>query len=101
MSLMDILGFVNRIHHDDANHIVTYFDQIMILYNFIGRKQNVSVSVDGANTTFELVFDNELDASNLYEFLNGTQFDIYKNRYIVEMQLSGVTILTKIYKVVP
>ena len=101
MSLMDILGFVNRIHHDDANHIVRYFDQIMILYNFIGRKQNVSVSVDGTNTVFEIVFDNELDASNLYEFLNGTQFNIYQNKYIVEMQLSGVTILTKIYKVVP
>lgn len=98
---MDILGFVNKIHHDDANYIARYFDQIMILYNFIGRRQNVSISMDGTNTTFEIIFDNEVEASSLYEFLNGTQFNIYQNRYTVEMQLSGVTILTKIYKVVP
>ena len=98
---MDILGFVNKIHHDDANYIARYFDQIMILYNFIGRRQNVSISMDGTNTAFEIVFDNEVEASNLYEFLNGTQFNIYQNRYTVEMQLSGVAILTKIYKVVP
>jgi hypothetical protein len=98
---MFILGFVNKIHHDDANYIARYFDQIMILYNFIGRRQNVSISMDGTNTAFEIVFDNEVEASSLYEFLNGTQFNIYQNRYTVEMQLSGVTILTKIYKVVP
>lgn len=98
---MDILGFVNKIHHDDANYIARYFDQIMILYNFIGRRQNVSISMDGTNTAFEIIFDNEVEASSLYEFLNGTQFNIYQNRYTVEMQLSGVTILTKIYKVVP
>ena len=98
---MDILGFVNKIHHDDANYIARYFDQIMILYNFIGRRQNVSISMDGTNTAFEIIFDNEVEASSLYEFLNGTQFNIYQNRYTVEMQLSGDTILTKIYKVVP
>ena len=98
---MDILGFVNKIHHDDANYIARYFDQIMILYNFIGRRQNVSISMDGTNTAFEIIFDNEVEALSLYEFLNGTQFNIYQYRYTVEMQLSGVTILTKIYKVVP
>ena len=98
---MDILGFVNKIHHDDANYIARYFDQIMILYNFIGRRQNVSISMDGTNTAFEIIFYNEVEASSLYEFLNGTQFNIYQNKYTVEMQLSGVTILTKIYKVVP
>lgn len=101
MSLMDILGFVNRINNNDASDIVRCFDQIMILYNFIGHKQNVSVSVDGSNAIFEIVFENNMDANNLYNFLNGTHFNIYQNRYIIEMELSGVTILTKIYKVVP
>ena len=101
MSLMDILGFVNKIHNNDANSIVRYFDQIMILYNFIGRKQNVSISVDGSNAVFEIVFDNPKDASSIYGFLNGSHFDIYQSRYTIDMELSGVTILTKIYKVVP
>lgn len=101
MSLMDILGFVNRMQNDDANNIVRYFDQIMILYSFIGRKQNVSVSVDGSNATFEIVFENYMDAQRIYEFLNGSQFDIYQTKYIIEMELSGITILTKINKVVP
>lgn len=101
MSLMDILGFVNRIHNDDANNIVRYFDQIMILYNLIGHKQNISVSVDGSNAIFEIVFENSIDASNMYEFLNGSHFGIYQSKYIIEMELSGVTILTKIHKVVP
>lgn len=101
MSLMDILGFINRINNDDANNIVRYFDQIMILYNFIGRKQNVSVSVDGSNAIFEILFENSMDAYNMYNFLNGSHFEIYQSRYIIEMELSGVTILTKINKVVP
>lgn len=97
---MSIIDFVNQIHHEDATNIVQCFDQIMILYNFIGTRQNVSVSVDGNNATFEILFTSSSDASNLYEFLNGTQFVIYQNTYNIEMELSGATIFTKIYKVV-
>ena len=97
---MSIIDFVNQIHHEDATNIVQCFDQIMILYNFIGTRQNVSISVDGNNATFEILFASSSDASNLYEFLNGTQFMIYQNRYNIEMVLSGATIFTKIFKVV-
>lgn len=98
---MSILDFVNQIHSDEANSIVQCFDQIMILYNFVGTRNNVSISIDGSNASFEIVFTNNSDAENLYEFLNGTEFIVYQSKYNIEMQLSGVTVLTKIYKVIP
>ena len=100
MSMIDFMG--NNISHNDPNLIVRYFDQIMILYNFMGtKKQNVNISVNDNDAQFEIVCDSCTDAMNLYQFLNNTHFTIYQITYNIEMQISGVTVLAKIYKVAP
>ena len=100
---MSTSEFVNKIDKDSVSSIITrFFDEIMILYNLVGSRMDMTITADKSNSvaTFMLNMSNENDAINLYNTLNNTYFSIYSDKYIISMQLSGRSISTVIYKTI-
>lgn len=100
---MSTSEFVSKINKDSISGIITrFFDEIMILYNLVGSRMDMTISADDSCSiaTFTLAMSNEDDAINLYNTLNNTYFSIYSDKYIISMQLSGRSILTVINKTI-
>ena len=100
---MSTSEFVNKIDKDSISNVITrFFDEIMILYNLIGNRIDMSISADNSSSvaTFTLTMYDENDAINLYNNLNNTYFSIYSDKYIISMQLSGRSISTIINKTI-
>lgn len=100
---MSTSEFVNKI--DDGNRsstVVRFFDEIMILYNLLGSKRDMKIYADGGSSiaTFTLEMNSDDDAVDIYNTLNNTFFSIYNDKYIIEMSLSGRSVLTSIYKAI-
>lgn len=96
-------NFVNKINRDNIPQIITRcFDEIMILYNLIGTKKDITISVDNdsPSTKFILEMKSEEEANNLFDNLNNSFFSVYEDKFIIEMELSGRSIYTKIYKAI-
>lgn len=100
---MSTSEFVSRINRDSISRVVTrFFDEIMILYNLVGNRTDMTIDADNSNSiaTFLLNMGNENDAINLYNTLNNTYFSICNDKYTISMQLSGRSISTVIYKAI-
>ena len=100
---MNTSEFVSRIDKDSISMVITkFFDEIMILYNLLGNRTDMTISADNSNSiaTFLLNMGNEDEALNIYNMLNNTYFSIYSDKYIISMQLSGRSISTVIYKAI-
>lgn len=100
---MNTSEFVSRIDKDSISTVITkFFDEIMILYNLLGNRTNMTISADNSNSvaTFVLNMGDEDEALNIYNMLNSTYFSIYDDKYIISMQLSGRSISTVIYKAI-
>lgn len=98
---MNATEFIKNFNSDDISSIVTrFFDEIMVLYNLVGNRQDLDICTDNnaSLATFILLMDSEDDAQKLYDNLNGTTFSVYDNRYDVCMQISGASITTTITK---
>lgn len=98
---MDTVNFVKNLNSDDISSVVAEcFDQIMVLYNLVGSRQDVDICTDSNNpsTTFILLMDSKDDAEKLYEELNGSGFSVYGNNFDISMQLQGESIKTVITK---
>ena len=94
--------FVHNLNSDNIPHIVTnYFDEIMVLYNLVGSRQDIEICTDSSNDTvkFILLMDCEESATELYNSLNNTEFSVYSDRFIIGMTLSGSSITTTIIKI--
>lgn len=95
--------FIRNFNSDDITSVVTkFFDEIMVLYNLVGNRQDVDICTDNSSSlaTFILLMDNKEDAEKLYNDLNGMDFTVYGSTYLISMTLSkDSSITTVIYKV--
>ena len=94
--------FVHNLNSDDIPHIVAnYFDEIMVLYNLVGSRQDIEICTDSSSNIvkFILLMDCEESATELYESLNNTEFSVYRDRFNIVMTLSGSSITTIITKI--
>lgn len=94
--------FIRQINTNDISTVVTkFFDEIMVLYNLIGIRNNMSISVDGntAAALFTLSMNNNDDATALFNVLNNTYFRIYSDTFSIHMELHETEIMTEIRKI--
>lgn len=95
------IDFIKNFTSDNISSVVSkFFDEIMILYNLIGDRQDVDICTDdeASVATFAILMESEDDASEMYENLNNTDFEVYGNKFGIGMTLSGCTITTTISK---
>lgn len=100
---MSTSEFVSKIDRGSISNVITrFFDEIMILYNLVGSRMDMTISADNSSSVakFVITMTNENDAINLYNNLNNTYFSIYNDKYIILMQLSGRSISTVINKAI-
>lgn len=79
----------------DTNNLINilkkYFDEVMALYNIIGRRDDIDVLVlddKGDKIQFELLMETHEDASKLYNYLNGTVMQAYDCKYLLQMMMN-------------
>lgn len=98
------IEFIRNFNSDNIGSIVSkFFDEIMVLYNLVGDIQDLDICTNDNTTaaTFTLMMDSEDEALRLYDRLNTYDFEVYGVRYIIDMNLSGGSILTTITKATP
>lgn len=97
---MDRTDFVKIINSENLSAtIVKFFDEIMILYNLVGGREDLQCIESDNNAsiaTFRLLMDSEEDASLLYDKLNNSNFRIYDINFSISMVLSGTCLMTTI-----
>lgn len=99
---MNTFEFTKNFNSDDISPIVTrFFDEIMVLYNLVGNRQDIDICTDNdaSIATFILMMDSEKDAQNLLNSLNYTTFSVYGDMFLISMSLSGASITTIISRV--
>ena len=95
------VDFVKNFTSDNISSIVTrFFDEIMVLYNLIGDRHDLDICTDDSASiaTFRILMESEDEAKSMYEDLNGSDFEVYGNKFGIMMTLSGCTITTVISK---
>ena len=99
---MDRTDFIKIIDSDDLSAVIAnFFDEIMVLYNLIGGRQDLKIQSDGSATaaTFTLIMETVDDAQELYEKLNGTDFSVYGITFSISMNVSKNAITTIINQI--
>ena len=92
-------NFVNKLTAEDkASSIVGFFDEIMVLYNLVGSREDLVICADNDTdvATFRIITDSEEAAKALYETLNASSFTAYNDLYNINMILSGATVVTTV-----
>lgn len=95
----DTTKFVNAITTENkAVVVVRFFDEIMVLYNLVGCREDLVIYADSTAelATFRITTDSEEVAKSLYETLNQSSFAVYNDLYNIDMTLSGASVLTTI-----
>lgn len=98
---MNTTEFVKNFSSDNISAmVVNFFDEIMVLYNLIGDRQDLDICTDDSSSvaTFTLLMENEADAKSLYDNLNNSEFEVYGNKFNISMTLSESSIITVISK---
>lgn len=98
---MNTTEFVKNFSSDNiSTMVVNFFDEIMVLYNLIGDRQDLDICTDDSSSvaTFTLLMENEADAKTLYDNLNNSEFEVYGNKFNISMTLSESSIITVISK---
>lgn len=98
---MNTTEFVKNFSSDNISAmVVNFFDEIMVLYNLIGDRQDLDICTDDSSSvaTFTLLMENEADAKTLYDNLNNSEFEVYGNKFNISMTLSESSIITVISK---
>lgn len=94
--------FVKNMSSDNISRTVTrFFDEIMVLYNLLGHRQDIDICVENNSdsvATFRLLMDSDDDAIHIFSSLNGSTFSVYEHMYLISMELEGTSILTVIKK---
>lgn len=98
---MNISEFANDISSGNtADMIKQYFDEVMVLYNVIGHRDEIKI-VSTENTSvaqFNILANSNKDAEILYSKLNGRYFNIYNTKFLISMALNENSIITNISK---
>ena len=99
---MDAIDFVKNLDSDDISSVVTHcFDEIMVLYNLVGSRQDVDICTDDNSSSaaaFTILMDSQGDAKALFENLNGKDFNVYGTSFNISMSMHGECIKTTISK---
>lgn len=93
--------FIHNFNSDDlSSTIIKYFDEVMVLYNVVGNRQDLDICTDNnaSLATFILLMESEDDAKTLYENLNQSSFTVYDNKYNIIMDINKASIKTIITK---
>ena len=87
--MVDRINFTKSINSDDlATNVKLFFDQIMALYNLIGRYQGMDISTetdDSPSIRFIMVTESEEEANILYANLKDRIIPIYGHTYTAHM----------------
>lgn len=98
---MNTIEFVHNLNSDDLSSIITnFFDEIMVLYNLVGDRQDLDICTenDASLATFILLMESEEDATKLYNDLNQSSFSVYSDRFDINMEINRASIKTTIIK---
>lgn len=101
--MINATDFVHNLNSDNISSIVTrFFDEIMVLYNLVGYRQDLDICTDDSASlaTFIILMDSEADAEDLYNKFNGYGFSVYRDTYLISMNISGSSVRTTIEKAV-
>lgn len=102
-------GFLNYFGGDDKtcikDIIVYFFDELMVLYNTIGEREDLLIdskynSSDSSLPVFNIKLENDDDAMKLYDNLNNRSFSVYNMNYLISMQINSNIIATTISRLV-
>ena len=100
---MNSMDFAHNFNSDSLSSIITrFFDEIMVLYNLVGDRQDIDICTDDSASlaTFILLMESEDDAKTLYNNLNNSSFSVYNDKYDIIMEINKASVTTKIYKAV-
>lgn len=100
---MNTTEFIHNINSDNISFIIAnFFDEIMVLYNLIGNRQDLNILSDSnaSLATFVLIMDSEEEAEDLYNNLHNSNFSVYENIFNINMYLSGTEIKTIITRAI-
>lgn len=80
--------------------VTKFFDEIMVLYNLMGNRQDIDICTDddASRANFVLLMESEDDAKTLYSRMNNNIFSVYGTKYLISMNISGASITTVISK---
>lgn len=98
---MNTVDFIRDINSDNISSIVVrFFDELMVLYNLIGDRQDLDICTDDSASvaTFTILMESEADAVKLHETLHNSEFEVYSDKFNISMSLSGSTVNTIISK---
>lgn len=82
------IDFAKSINCDDfANRIRLFFDQIIALYNLVGRFSTIDISTDSDDTSIRFIILSESvdEAIAIYSVLDQRVVNIYKRQFITKI----------------
>ena len=91
--------FIHNFNSDDlSTTILNFFDEIMVLYNLVGNRQDLDICTDNnvSLATFILLMESEKDAKELYNHLNASSFSVYNDVFDINMELNGASVISTI-----
>lgn len=94
--------FIKSIRSSDSENIITnFFDEIMVLYNLVGNRSDLSIynNSDNMIAIFNIKMDTEKDANALYSNLNNSDFSVYNTVFNISMTIDDNIITTTIQKI--
>lgn len=97
---MNAIDFVKNFNSNNISAIITnFFDEIMVLYNLVGSRQNICIDSDDASIArFIIQADSDEEATKIYNSLNCSEFVVYDTIFKISMDLNGNSVSTVINK---
>ena len=99
---MNTVDFLKQFESKNTSLIVNFFNELMILYNLFGDKQDIYVHNDDASlAVFRIILDDPSDANRMCNGLDCTEFSVYDLTYTISTQLQEnkdviVTVIRKV-----
>ena len=82
-----IAGFIDEFKSNNlVDEMVHHFDELLVLYNIFGVKDNMEIYADG-NAKFRLVLPSIDEINKLYNLLNGFHYTANDITFIINIQL--------------
>lgn len=80
--------FVKSITSNNIGEAVLQcFDEIMVLYYMLGNREDIKIYTNSTNipASFTVSMNSEKDISKLYNDMNGLDFSVYGEKYVINM----------------
>lgn len=84
---MDRLNFVNSINVESPEDFISFFNQIMILYDMVSPYRILGVSPNiGDNFSLDVQFDSIADINNLMSYIHNNIAIKYSTQYVCNVK---------------